>query len=94
MLRAQYRHNFRQLYLAYPCQGIENLLLFVFKLIFIVKTLPLAATAYAIMLTERNSPLGRIFMKRHSLGFGIAVFLTTDLKVRHITRDRIGNKNH
>ena len=46
------------------------------------------------MLAERNSAVGRQFMKLHRFCFGIFVLFTLDLKVYYIARYYVWYKNY
>ena len=94
LLRAKDRHNLGQFHFTNALQRIVNLLLFVLELMFVGQTLPFATAADTVVLAERHIALLRIFIKLHSLGLGIAVFLAFHLQVHHIAGHNIGHKNN
>ena len=94
ILGAKNRHYRWKFHLADTCQGIDNLLLLVLELVLIGQALPFATAAHAIVLAERHCALTRIFIKFHSLGLGVAVFLATNFQVHNIAGNNVGHKNH
>ena len=94
LLGAKDGHDLGQLDLTDAFEGIVDLLLLVLELVLIGEALPFAATADAVVFTERNVALLRILIKPHSLSLGIAVFLALDLEIDNVAGNDKGYKNY
>ena len=94
LLASQNRTYLRKFNLADSRQIICNLLLLCLQLLLILQTLPLAASANAVVLAERCVAQLRIMMNVHNLCLGITVLLSADLQIHHIAGHNVRSKYH